>query len=168
MALKKKPLTPEAACLKMASLCARSEQCEFEIARKLQNIGLTATQRKEIIDYLKEERYIDNQRYSKSFTSDKARFSGWGPYKIKAALIAKRISTKHINEAISMIPDSVWKESVMKIAASKAKNMDLDGDENKENRIKLYRYLLGRGYSSSDAVKAVNTIRKQQKGQREE
>lgn len=165
MAIKKKPVTPEQACLKMASLCSHSEQCEADIKKKLFNMGLSSKDQKEILDYLKEEKFIDNQRFANSFANDKARFANWGPFKIRMALGLKKITNSMINEALERIQPEIWKESLMKLASVKAKSLPLYGPENQENRAKLYRYLLGRGFSSADSVKAVQTLRKQQLGE---
>ena len=167
MAIKKKPVTPEQACLKMATLCSHSEQCEFDIRKKLFNMGLSTKDQKEIIDYLKDEKFIDNQRYANSFVSDKARFANWGPYKIRASLMLKKISPAMISEAIGKIEPDVWKTGIMRLASAKAKNLSLVGPDNQENRAKLYRYLLGRGFSSADSVNAVKIQRKLQYDQGE-
>ena len=92
MQKKKKLITAEQACLKLMELCSRSEQCEDDLIKKLLKMGISSPSRKEIIDYLKEERYLDNARYAGSFARDKARFSAWGPLRIRASLIAHRIS----------------------------------------------------------------------------
>ena len=163
MSLKKKPVTPEQACLRLAGLCSRSEQCEADLLRKLVNMGLNRAQQREVMNYLKEERYVDNLRYAKSFASDKARFSGWGPYKIKGALTIKRIPEKYVKEALETIPADIWQESLMRCAAAKVKTLSPEGLDDRENRVKLYRYLLSRGFSSAQSVKAVQTMRRQQR-----
>ena len=39
--IRKKPIIPEAARLRMADLCARVEHCSFEITEKLKRMNLT-------------------------------------------------------------------------------------------------------------------------------
>lgn len=166
MTIKKKPITPEQACLKMATLCSHSEQCESDIRKKLFNMGLSTKDQKEILEYLKEEKFVDNQRFANSFASDKARFANWGPFKIRTSLSLKKISFSLISEALAKIEPEIWHTSLMKLAKSKSKLLNLNGSDNQENRVKLYRYLLGRGFSSADSVKAVNIVRKQQMEER--
>ena len=155
----KKPITSEAACLKMASLCSRSEQCEADILKKLMNLGLSSGDRKEVMEYLKEERYVDNHRFAGSYARDKARFSSWGPLKIKAMLISKRIPSAIITEALRSVESQVWKDGINKLAAAKSKSLDLTGNDGREDRIKLYRYLLGRGYTSAQSIETVRNMR---------
>lgn len=158
----KKPITKEKALERLAGLCSRSEQCEADLVRKLYNWGITQSEQKEILDHLKEHRYLDESRFARSFVNDKARFSHWGPYKIKMELIRKKVSSKLISEAIKDVDPEVWKEGLLKVAAAKARTLDLFGEEGYDNRQKLFRYIVSRGFPSSPASKAVNLMKKKQ------
>ena len=161
MALRKKPVSPDVIQLRMADLCARSEQCEYDIDQKLYKAGLNPSDRERIINFLKEERFIDNRRFAGSFARDKCRFSAWGPYKIRMALLTKRISSAQIAEALESVEEKEWDEALMRCALSKSKNLDLNGIEARENKMKLYKYLLSRGFPSAKAAIAVKeTVRK--------
>ena len=155
MPLQKKPISPEAAKLRMAGLCSRSEQCEFDIAQKLYKTGLPKKDRDDILSYLKEERYIDNARFARSFAGDKCRFSSWGPYKIKKALYEKRIAPQDITSALSSIEPEEWKNALMKCAKSKARSLNLTGENGKKDKLKLFKYLISRGFTSEMAKKGV-------------
>lgn len=158
----KKTITKEKALLKLASLCAKSEQCEFEITRKLINWGISSSDRNEIITYLKENKYIEDVRFAKSFANDKARFSSWGPVKIKAELMRRKIKPAVIKEAIENVSSLIWKEALLKSVLSKGSKLELNGQEGYGNCQKLYRYLIGRGFSSGAASKAVSFMKKKQ------
>lgn len=158
----KKPLTKEAALERLASLCSRSEQCEYDLTKKMFNWGIPSSERKIILDYLKENRYLDDIRFAKSFANDKARFSSWGPYKIRMELARKRIKGPIATEVIKNIDNGVWKEGIMKCANAKAKNLDLTGEESWENSRKLFRYLVSRGFPSAISSKVVDLMKKRQ------
>lgn len=158
----KKPITTEAACLKMATLCSHSEQCESDIVNKLIKMGLNSAARKEVIEFLKEEKFLDNKRFAGCYARDKARFSAWGPLKIKANLISKRIPSHLISEALASVDEETWHAGLMRNAISKAKSLDLCGPDGREDRIKLYRYLLGKGFPSALSVKGVKLMRQKQ------
>ena len=160
----KKPITKETALSRLATLCGRSEQCEFDITRKLINWDLPTGDRKEIINYLIENKYIDNARYAKSFANDKARFSSWGPYKIRAELVKRKIGSADIKNALEQVDQDIWKEGLMRSANTKAKNLQLTGEEGREDCQKLFRYLVGRGFPSSNASKAVVLMKMWQEG----
>ena len=161
--MNRKPISPEKAALRMAALCARAEHCEFEIDRKLFRQGLTPTQRKEIIDFLRDQKYLDDERFAKSFTNDKARFALWGPYKIKNELRQRKISSEFISKAINEVDEEIWNESITRIAHSKSRNLDLMGEEGHNNCMRIYRYLLSRGFGSSESIKTIKSIIRERK-----
>lgn len=155
--IRKKPITPEAAKLKMADLCARSEQCEFEIREKLRKQGLSSDESDKIINFLIDNKFIDASRYAASFTNDKVRFSSWGRNKIRQALAMKRIPSADIRTALADIDEKEYLEAIQRAGLSKAKNLDL---EIYEDRMKLYRHLLSRGFESSLISKLISHLRK--------
>lgn len=153
--IRKKPLTKEAALLRMADLCARGERCSSEIREKLRKLMLPASVADEIIDYLEENRYIDNLRFAKAFARDKVRFSGWGRNKIRMALTVKRIPASEIREALDEIDEEEYTVALAKATEAKARNLDLT-DYN--DRAKLYRHLASRGFESNLISGAIRKI----------
>lgn len=150
------PPSADAVRLKMASLCARSEQCESDIRAKIRRRGLSAVQENEIIDFLKEERFLDNDRFAGAFASDKMRFSGWGRLKIRMALYAKGISTEIIKRALDNLPEDAYFESLLEAARSKSRSLDVS---KREDVVKLYRFLASRGFESDYCMKALRILR---------
>lgn len=144
--IRKKPADPEALLKRMASLCAKSEQCTFDISTKLYKAGLPAERREEIIRYLTANRYLDDARFAKAFASYKVRFSAWGKNKIKMALAAKRIPSAIVSEAIEAIDERDYAEALHKVVEAKKRDMDIS---DREQRAKIYRQLLARGFESS-------------------
>ena len=154
--------------LKMADLCSRSEQCEYDIIQKLYRSGLNADDRNKIINYLVDNRYIDNGRFARSYASDKCRFLSWGPYKIRMMLAAKRISSSDIRDALENISDEEWEEAVMRRARSKGKSLNIDLPDGRDVRLKLYRHLISQGFSTDLAKMALNRLAAEQKSNNED
>ena len=136
--MRKKPVTKETALSRLSSLCARSEQCEFELRRKMTGWGLSREDREEVMEYLSANRYTDDSRFARSYAADKARFSAWGPAKIRAELIKRHIPAGDIKAALENVEPEIWKEGLMKCARSKGKNLDLCGEQGYENRQKVF------------------------------
>ncbi|MBD5197383.1 MAG: RecX family transcriptional regulator [Bacteroidales bacterium] len=155
----KKPITPEAARLKMADLCARSERCEAEIREKLRKQGLPYSEIDKILEFLINNKFIDNARFARSFTNDKVRFAGWGRNKIRQALALKRIPSAAIAEALSQIDEKEYIRSLQRAGTIKARSLDL---EEYDDRARLYRYLITRGYESGLVSKLISFLRKKQ------
>lgn len=150
-----KTVTRDEALLKMADLCARSEQCESDIARKLRAKGMSSGDIRSIIDELVERSFIDHRRYATAFTRDKVRFSAWGKMKIRAALIARRIPESIINDAFEQVDTEDYKSAVMRSARSAA--MSLDFKEHSD-RLKLFRRLVSKGFEPDVANRAIREL----------
>lgn len=142
----KKPADPEALLKRMAGLCAKSEQCSFDINAKLYKAGLSKDKREEIIEYLAANRYLDDARFARSFAGYKVRFCAWGKRKIRMALIAKRIPSELISEALDAVEEQDYLDALRRVIKSKKRELDIT---DREQRSKLYRSLLARGFESS-------------------
>ncbi len=154
--IQKKPITAEAVLKRMATLCARSEQCSNDIRQKLYKAGLNEQDVEQVLSQLIENKFIDDSRYAGAFSRDKARFAGWGHLKIRAALAAKKIPHDLICNAIDSISPDEFLEIAMKILASKSLNADL---EKTADRARIIRHLYARGFDAGMASMAINMTR---------
>ena len=151
----RKQADPEALLKRMAGLCARSEQCTYDITTKLYKAGLPREKREEIIEYLTANRYLDDARFARSFASYKVRFSAWGKKKIRMALAAKRIDSTLIIDALDAIDDEDYAEAIRRVIESKRRDYD---PADHEQRAKLYRSLLSRGFESDMISNALASL----------
>ena len=151
----RKQADPEALLKRMAGLCARSEQCTYDITTKLYKAGLPREKREEIIEYLTANRYLDDARFARSFASYKVRFSAWGKKKIRMALAAKRIDSTLIIDALDAIDDEDYAEAIRRVIESKRRDYD---PADREQRTKLYRSLLSRGFESDMISNALASL----------
>lgn len=160
----RKPVSVEAARLRMADLCARSEQCAYEIRQKLSRMGLPPHDVEDVLDFLRREKFVDDARYARSYARDKCRFSGWGVNKIRLGLMAKRIDAHLVDVAVKSIDAGDYREALKRAAASKAAGLDLHGSEGQANRAKLYRHIISRGFEPELAGKVVGYLASRQIG----
>lgn len=156
---RKTPLTVEKGIERMAALCARAEHCESEIRDKLRRAGMGGADVERVIDYLVEHHFIDDARYARAFTSDRVRFSEYGRNKILMALIAKHIDSHLIAEALDTIDHDQYAEVLLKATRQRARALDLD---DYDQRAKLYRRLVSRGYESPLVLSAIRQVRQEQ------
>ena len=151
----KQILTPETMRLRMADLCARTEQCEYDIRMKLRRAAIAASDADDIIAFLRRERFVDDDRYACAFARDKVRFSAWGPYKVRLALAAKRIPAAVIAKALQSVDQKDYAEALRKTATAKSRSLDLT---DRDDRLKLYRHILSRGFESDKAKEAIRAL----------
>lgn len=143
--------------LRLADLCARTEQCRFDLNRKIRMAGLSADAAERILNNLTERKFLDDSRFARAYARDKARFSGWGVHKIRQGLILKHIPSADISAALESIDPKDYIESLKRVALNKAKSLDMTSTEDVR---KLYRHLMTKGYESKFISKIVNYLRK--------
>lgn len=150
---------------RLRTLCSRREYCCADMLKKaaeyLSRYGYPPAEvpdaASRAVEELKKDRYLDDLRYSSAFAADKSSLSGWGPVKIRYALNAKGISRDIIGQALDNIEPAVANARLEKLAVTRLKS--LSGDP--QWRLKLLKFLLGRGYSYEDASKAADAAARQ-------
>lgn len=156
MAMNRREKTPEQALRSLMNLCVKTERSEFDVRRLLERWGIAAEERQRIVDTLVRERFVDNRRYAEAYVREKVRFSGWGRFKIRAALRAKRIDESIIEEALGQVDGASMREKLehrlqMKMARTRARDeYDLRG--------KLLRYGAGLGFDTDMVLEVVEHL----------
>lgn len=154
----RKPITPDNAYLRLATLCARCEQAEGDLRKKLQDWGVGTNDANAIIMRLKQEQYLDNERFARAYCRDKLRFNGWGRLKIAFMLRGKGIEQEFIDNALDEIDEEQYATFLNEALALKAKTLAGKSDEQK--RASLLRFAASRGFEPSIIYQAVDTILK--------
>ena len=93
--------TPEEAYAALTHLCARAEKSESDALRLMRGWGLAESDAQRVLARLVSDRFIDDARYAGAFVREKFRLSGWGEYKIRAALQRKGIARERIDAALA-------------------------------------------------------------------
>lgn len=159
MAMNKREKTPEQALRSLMNLCVKAERSEFDVRRLLERWGVAERERQRIVDTLVRERFVDNRRYAEAYVREKVRFSGWGRYKIRAALRAKRIDESIVEEALEQVDGASMREKLehrlqMKMNRTKSRDAyDLRG--------KLVRYGAGLGFDTDTVLEIVERLMKE-------
>lgn len=150
--MQRRTVTPENAIVRLETLCARAEHCTYEMMTKLRNWGISGDDAEKIINHLTDNRFVDDLRFAQSFVRDRYRFSGHGRRKIAMALAAKRIPRDIIDSALDEIDPEIYFDNLRHIVSRKAAGLDLSVYD---DRNKLYRHAISRGYESDLTVRAI-------------
>jgi regulatory protein len=141
---------------KAATYASRCEHCESEVREKVLTWGGTIEEADEIIVYLIEERYIDNQRYANSYAKDKFRFNHWGKYKISMMLRSKNIESEFIEEALDQIDDEEYLDKLQQILRDKLRSLKYSSEYEKKG--KLFKFAQSRGFENGAISKVIDSI----------
>lgn len=152
----KRNKTPEEAFESLCRLCARAEKASGDALRLMRGWGLDEAQSRGVLDRLRRERFIDDSRYAASFVREKMRFSGWGAYKIRSALAAKRIDKSVIEAALSEFGPADRESTAERLRSQLTRRMRaVRHDDPRKVRAALMRYALSLGYDYESAAECV-------------
>jgi len=139
-----KPLTPDQVLDKMVKYCAYQERCVKDVRDKLKTFDIPQTEKDKILDYLLDNRFVNNERFAKSFVRGKVNQSGWGLNKIRFHLIQKGIAKETIDEAMEQTDEDVYRQRLIDILTTKSKTIKADSDF--ERKRKLAAYAMQKGF----------------------
>lgn len=138
-------------CDKYISYRIRSVK-EIEDYLKKKNVGLEDIE--EVVDALKRDQLLDNDHFAECFIKDKLSFTTMGNYKIINELQKQHISSDIIDKYSYLMDDDVMLSRIERLVNKKMlATGNLSGYKLRD---KIYRYLIGQGYSSSLVVTVLN------------
>lgn len=144
------PLTYEQALTRATSLCSISEHSIQDIEAKFENWGLSQEDSDKGIDYLIQEKFIDESRFARAYTLDKLRYNHWGRVKIHMMLRQQGIQDKDIRSAFDEIPEDEYKDILSGILEQKERT--LKEEDEYQKRGKLIRFALQRGFEMGEIL----------------
>ena len=142
-----KPLTPDQVLDKMAKYCAYQERCVKDVRDKLKTFDILEEEKTKILDYLLDNRFVNDERFAKSFVRGKINQSGWGVNKIRFHLIQKGIDKDIIDEALGQTDNEVYRQHLIDILKAKSKTIKADSDFEKKR--KLAAYAMQKGFEGN-------------------
>ena len=145
-----KEMTGRQAYQKLAALCARSEHCQQEMLDKMRQWGVDEEEQAKVMARLVEERYVDDERFTRAFVNDKVRYAKWGRRKIEQALWMKRIDEQLARTVLDEMPDEDY-IAILRPALMQKRRSTKAASEY-EMTMKLIKYALSRGFTM-DVIK---------------
>lgn len=140
--------------LSLLSFRARSEK---EIRDRMLQKGYELSVIENTVQYLKEQRYVNDREFAEAFIKDKAELSHYGRNRIKTELLKKGIPKEMIDELIeATIQTDTEYETARELAESKMKSYQKDKKDSQYR--KLSGYLLRKGYSYDIVSRVVKEL----------
>lgn len=137
----------QTAYAKVLKLISTRYKTQKEVERYLFDKGYVSAVVYYVVNKLVEYRYIDDERYVDSYiVSHKNRN---GKLKLKQELLQKGVAESIINEKLS--GEFEQAEQIKVLAEKYMKNKD----NTKENYVKLFRYLMGKGFEYEEIKNAI-------------
>ncbi|MBO5234303.1 MAG: RecX family transcriptional regulator [Alistipes sp.] len=152
----KRTKSPEQALAALMRLAARSEKSSGDALRLMQNWGVDPSARQGVLQRLIDDKFIDDRRYAEAFVRDKMRFSGWGVFKLRAALRNKGISTDIVEDVLRMLDSNNMTDRLRERLERKMRTSKYT--TRYDLKTKLMRYGASLGYDFESVGDVVDTL----------
>lgn len=151
-----KQLSEQEMLHRAASYCSGAEHCIQDVRKKIDDAGLPEEERDRIIARLLKEKFIDENRFARSFVNDKLRFNKWGRIKIGYELQKKNIPASIRTEALAQIDEQEYLELLTSLLKSKMRTVK--GKDDRDIFYKLLRFAAGRGFESRETCECLKQL----------
>ncbi|MBO4826678.1 MAG: RecX family transcriptional regulator [Prevotella sp.] len=98
-----------------------------------------------VMAYLTEHRYIDDERYARAYVNDKIKYNHWGRRKVEQGLWSKHISDNIRQQVLDEIDDSLYLSVLRPLLQQKRRTTRAATDY--ELNQKLLKFALSRGFT---------------------
>ena len=141
---------------KMRKFCAYQERAPFDVKKKLWTLQLPDNVINEIIENLKKEDFLNEERFVEQFVRGKLNQKSWGKVKIAEHLRQKEIAEKMIRKALENVDSEIYFEKLDECAQ---KWLRLNGDSEKDFH-KLHSHLLSKGFENELIIEKLQELKK--------
>jgi len=132
---------------KAAKYCAYQERCQFDLERKFSEWNIDPEIRDEITADLIQQNFLNEERFATAYANGKVNIKRWGKIKISNELKSRIISDYSIRKAIESIDEEKYILNLQHLIQQK--DQLIVAKNGYERRVKLLKYLMGRGYESN-------------------
>lgn len=154
----KQPLTQTDALARMERYCAYQDRCHSEVRAKLKEFPLlSGTERENILCSLIEGRFLDEERFTRSFVRGKHRIKRWGRLRIERELRARDIPARLIAAAMDEIDPKEYDQAFRELFLGRVK--EAGGLSTRAQIAKVYNFMAAKGYEPERIWDAINVKR---------
>ena len=141
---------------KLEHYCAYQERCHDEVVSKLRSLRMTAPEIDEIVVYLIDRNFLNEERFAQAFARGKHRIKHWGKVRIVNELKLRHISQYNIKTALKEIsPEEYF--ATFEALAERAWEAITERNTLKRRK-KFCDYLLRKGWESGMVYDKLRSI----------
>ncbi len=144
--------------------CATRERAPLEVRQYLERQDASEPEINGMLEYLQQEGYLSEERYARAYARDKARFSGWGPLKIAAALRAKRIPQPTVEQALADLREEGDAPDLRAILSRKLSTLKPSLTPH-EAKARLLRFAASRGFTLDETLAHVDHLLRERRAE---
>lgn len=129
---------------KLERYCAYQDRCTQEVLTKLRSLQVEEKEAQQILRLLKNDGFVDDERYAQSYIRGKVGLKQWGKQKIRMSLLQRGIPKELIDKYLEHITPQQYTDNLQ---AAVRKWTQSHGLVTQENITKLYRHLMAKGFT---------------------
>lgn len=145
------------ALVKVANFCAYQERTQQEVRKRLSELEVIGDEAEEMIVWLIENNYLNEERFARIFAGSKFRQKRWGRLRIRQELKMRGVSEYCLKAGMSEIDDEDYIQTLAEILEKKSK--EIKESNPLKRKQKLVSYALSKGFESDlvfDLVKEIS------------
>ena len=139
-------------------MLARRELSELQVRQRLARKGHEPHAIDEAIARLREERAIDDERVAEAIARTETSVRRRGKLRVRMQIDRAGIARATAKHAVDQVFDAIDDDELLESSLRKRLRGDTIADDREFQR--LYRYLIGQGFDSERALKALNARRR--------
>lgn len=140
----KKSYTFQEIKLKLVNYCVYQDRCHQEVEQKMREFLLVPEAKEEIMLYLMQEDFLNEERFVRSYVRGKFNHKHWGRKKIINGLKQKNISSRLIEMALQEIDEEDYLVTLERLYEKYYANLNEKNTNIKKQ--KTIKYLIDRGF----------------------
>ena len=147
----------DAVLQKLRHFCSFQERCTAEVEEKLTSLGAGKGQAPALIEQLRKEKFLDDERFARTFARGKFRINRWGRVKIRYELAGRGIPEEIIRKGLEEIDEEEYLEAINNLVRKKLN--EIKGQKKLTIRNKIFTFVSGKGFEAdliSSAIKELN------------
>ena len=145
--------------VKAANFCAYQERTQQEVRKRLAELEVEGDEAEEMIVWLIENNYLNEERFARIFAGSKFRQKRWGRLKIRQELKMRGVSEYCLKAGMSEIDDEDYLQTLTDLLEKKAKEIKEPNPIKRKQ--KLLTYALSKGFESDlvfEQMKGIGSI----------
>lgn len=143
---------------KIEHYCAYQERCHQEVYQKMFSFDLSSHEKEELMVYLIDNNFLNEERFAQSFVRGKHHYKKWGKARIINELKIRNISSTIIKIALKEINDALYFETFEELAN---KHWETISETNlMKKRKKFCDYFIRKGWENELIYEKVKELEK--------
>lgn len=151
-----KTYTVEEAKRKLEYYCSYQERCHYEVVEKLRSMSMIPQVIDNIVVYLIENNFLNEERYAQSFARGKHNIKKWGKIRIVNELKFRNISKYNIEKALQEIQLETYLNTFHETAEKHWHSINETNSQKKKK--KFCDFLLRKGFESNLIYEKLNDL----------